>query len=166
MHASQELDVRAALFFREAGEQGPPRTRWRFQPDMRAAARCPPAKQAYSRDGRAGGGQRGDLPSAAFGTEPIDTVCDRRPGRAHASSKRDVTWQTRHADDRLGHLRRASGWMDPHGKPLEASQHIVVVARGFGSELDRFDLADQGGENGLAFKSRHCLPDAAVNARS
>ena len=64
----------------------------------------------------------------------------------------------------LGHLRGGSRRIHLHRKAFKATQHIVVMARGFSGELDRFDLTHQGAENRFPFEPSDCLADAAVNA--
>ena len=69
------------------------------------------------------------------------------------------------ADEKdLGHLCGGSRRTHLHRKPFKATQHIVVISRGFSGELDGFDLAHQGAEDRFPFEPSDCLADAAVNA--
>jgi hypothetical protein len=98
---------------------------------------------------------------------------EQRVGRCHAAIVGAVACSWWRNEDspvgprgrRLAAKERGSRRIDLHRKPLEAAQYIVVGARGFSGELDRFDLAHERAENRFTFEPSDCLADAAVNAR-
>ena len=90
----------------------------------------------------------------------------RGAGDVHAGLQVDTAGQPAAlTKTNLGRPYRGSRRRDLHRQPLEAAQHIIVMARGFGGELDRFDLAHEGAKNRFTFESGDCLADTAVNAR-